>query len=613
VAYDAPHNDRQRVLDATEIVDIVGEHIAIKAKGREFVCLCPFHDDHKPSMFVVPQKQIYHCFSCGAGGNAIDFVINYHKMDFRDALTFLADRAGIELTPWRKPETSAGESGAEEVSRESVVNANRFACDFFRTIFGHPEHGHAARDAAARRNFTDETIESFAIGASPDRWDGLIQTAKARSVELRELRAAGLLKDRPTGDGQYDTFRNRLIFPIHDQLGRVIAFGGRRLKEEDDPKYLNSPESVVFDKSSTLYGLHQASQSIRDTDVAIVVEGYTDVIGCHQAGFRNVVASLGTALTARHSRILRRLCSQVVLIFDADEAGARAADRALEVFFSQPIDVRIVVLPGGKDPADLLDEEGGAEAFRNAIENGVDALEYRFARMRERFAGVNETTRVQLVEEDLKHLNDLGLSKLSPIRRRVIFRRLASLIGVDEETIARAAPQMRPRTRGADQTPSTSHTDRVFSPADHVLGCLLVEPTLRETDPDLVGSIAVESFTDSTSRNLAEYVLSNDSNLLRDLKSAMHDLETAEARSLAAAVASHVQQVTDRDADRLRLHFEACLRTAARTMLALDNDDRRAKHPSRIDEQLAALRERQTRFGGDPLALPRPQAAKPPG
>jgi len=611
VAFDAPQHDRQRVLDATNIVDIVGEHIALKAKGKEFVCICPFHEDHKPSMYVVPQKQIYHCFSCGAGGNAIDFVINYHKMAFRDALRFLADRAGVELTPWR-PSGSAGgapERGGE-VSREAVVNANRFACDFFRSVFRHPEHGRTAREAAAKRGFTDETIESFAIGAAPDRWDGLLQTAGAKGLTERDLLGAGLAKARPSGPGSYDAFRNRLIFPIHDQLGRVIAFGGRRLNDDDDPKYLNSPESPVFDKSSTLYALRQANRSIQREGVAIVVEGYTDVIACHQAGFTNVVATLGTALTTRHATALRRLCSTVVLLFDADDAGAKAADRALEVFFAQPIDVKIAVVPGGKDPAELLATDGGSERFAEAVANAVDALDYRFARMRERLATLGESARVQAVEEDLRRLADLGLNRLSPIRRRVVLRRLAALVGVDEETVAKAIPRV---AGGAPAEAGDPNNRRAFTPGEHALGCLLIEPALaaRVTDEMLV-FLAPERFAADAARDVASFIAMSDDDTA-DLTRAMHELESAESRSLAAALASHVQEVTESDADRLRAHFEQCLKAAARSGEALDLGPRRAKHAGTIDEQLAALRERQRRLGGDPLALPRPSASAPPG
>jgi len=272
----APQNDdRQRVLDATDIVALIGEVCDLKPAGREFKCLCPFHDDHNPSMYVVPSKQIYHCFVCGAGGNAIDFVMNYHNLGFRDALQMLADRAGIELTPW-KPGSGKADSRASGASRDALAQAHAFAQGFFRAIFAHPEHGRQAREAAAKRGLTDEMIERFQVGAAPDRFDGLLKTIRSKEQDEAVFADGGLLPTKDSGH-RYDTFRNRLMFPILDQLGRPIAFGGRILDPEDTPKYLNSPEHGLFDKSSTLFGIHQAFKPIRESRHAIVTEGYP----CH--------------------------------------------------------------------------------------------------------------------------------------------------------------------------------------------------------------------------------------------------------------------------------------------------------------------------------------------
>jgi DNA primase len=366
--FGSQHDDRQRVLDATDVVQLIGEHVALKARGREFIALCPFHDDHKPSMYVVPAKQIYHCFSCGAGGNALTFVMEYHKMAFREALEHLAQRAGVELTPWKPGAAAGAAAGSQEqrgggAPRQEVLAANRAAADFFERMLAREDLGRAAREVIARRGISPEMVESFRLGAAPEMWDGLQRTISHKNAPAGPFLAAGLLKQRNEG-GLYDAFRNRLMFPIQDQTGAVVAFGARRINEEDEPKYLNSPDSVVFNKSATLYGLHQAARTIQRTRTAIVTEGYMDVIACHQAGVTNAVAALGTAMTRENAKILRRLCDTVVLLFDGDEAGQRAADRAVEVFFAEPVDVRIAVLPpdaGAKDPDELLKQEGGRE------------------------------------------------------------------------------------------------------------------------------------------------------------------------------------------------------------------------------------------------------------
>lgn len=508
-------NDRDRILDASDIADVVGEHCALKPKGREYVCLCPFHDDRNPSMYVVPHKQIFHCFVCGAGGNAIDFVMRYHGMGFREALELLANKAGVELTkrqPTRRGvtgETSGGGGGGgDEASRDDIARANAFALEFYRSVLQHKAHGEAARAVIAKRGIAEEMVEAFAIGAAPERFDGLVRTIEARKLDPRPFVAAGLLKPRERAGGHYDALRNRLIFPILDQAGRPIAFGGRIINPEDNPKYLNSPETKLFQKGSTLYGLKQAWPAIRREKAVVVTEGYTDVIACHQAGFEHVVATLGTALTERHANLLKRVVDRVILLFDGDEAGQRAADRALEVFFREPVDVQIAVLPGGGDPDDVLKQPGGEESFQAALDDAVDALDYRFGRFAQRLdksgLGVGSHARAALIEQDLRRLVELGLPELSPIVQGAIAKRYAKVAGVDEAAVretlteARRTARRRPRNRpgsvvestasaasaeGPDGVGSRSELSAPRSPktaADHALACVLAQASLAK-------------------------------------------------------------------------------------------------------------------------------------
>lgn len=470
------NDDRQRVLDATDLVRLIGEHVTLRAKGREYMGLCPFHDDHKPSMYVVPSKQIYHCFSCGAGGNAFTFVMNYHKMGFREAMEYLAEKGSVKLTPWSprggfmgSGVGGGGGGGGELVSDDSSVStrsvllkANLTSRDFFRAVLAHAEHGRAARELIAKRGLTPEMVEAFEIGAAPDRWDGLLQTAQKKGLDVQPMLELGLFKKRESGPGLYDAFRDRLMFPIHDQIGRVIGFGGRRLRDKDengveikDAKYLNSAESIVFNKSTTLYGLHQAAQEIRRSRLAIITEGYMDTIACHQAGVRNAVAALGTALTPQNAKFLRRLCETVVLLFDGDAAGQRATDRALEALFAEPIDVKIALMssvPGGltaKDPDELLKQPGGVEAFNQMIASAEDAMAYRFSRLRARLSGMGLAAQTRAIQEELARLVELGLSNVEPMRQRLIIKRIASLLRIDEDTVIRSIPKARRRPDGA--------------------------------------------------------------------------------------------------------------------------------------------------------------------
>lgn len=572
------NDDRQRVLDATDIVRLVGDHLSLKAKGREYVGLCPFHNDRTPSMYVVPHKQLFHCFACGAGGNAIDFVMRFHGMGFREALTFLAERSGIELTPW-KPERAAGHSehdgGAPTgVSKDDLIQANAFALSFFRTILRHPEHGAAARAVVEQRALTPEMVEKFQVGASPDRWDGLLKTVESRGMRPEPFIAAGLLKRRENASGLYDGLRNRLIFPILDQIGRPIAFGGRKINPEDEPKYLNSPESALFNKSATLFALPQAFRAIQNARCAIITEGYMDAIACHQAGFENVVATLGTALTPRHASVLRRLCDRVVLLFDADEAGQNAADRALEVFFPELMDVLVMSLPGGKDPDDVLKTEGGADVFRRQLKDATDMLEFRFARraelMRSRGAAPGSATHTRMIQEDLEHLVQIGLNEVSPLRRQTVISRYSRMAGVGEHVIVRTLAGVRPRVSRAIETePATSNAaaeesqhgapSRPMTAAGEVLACVLAAPAIASSHADdlraACGELAAEG---GPAGSLASWVAERvEAGEPVGVEALMSDHDSAPVRSLGAAWASHAERCAGVDHGAISEAFEA--------------------------------------------------------
>jgi DNA primase len=438
--------DVDRVRDATDLLRLIGDHIALRPQGREHVGMCPFHDDHRPSLHVVTHKNqaFYKCFACGASGDCFRFVMDYHKMEFPEALQYLADRAGIKLRP-----RTARPDSPDAPRRSDLQKAVAFACEFFQRTLHEPVAGAAARQIIKQRGLNDAMVEQFMIGCAPDRFDGFLQKLGGKASARRTALAAGLLRDRAgsaPGSDLYDTFRNRLIFPICDEVGRPIAFGGRIIKPDDVPKYLNSPESTLFHKSRTLYGLHLAKQPIIQSNQVIVTEGYTDVIACHQAGNTNVVGTHGTARTADHARVLSRLCDTVVLVFDGDEAGRKAADRAVEVFFAQPVDIRISVLPDGLDPDDLLKQDNGSERFRDAVAGAVDALQYKLQRFEARLGETGGLSgRQKRLEQFLTELADLGFNAMQGVRKRLVITHLADLLHVSIADIERALPRGRPR------------------------------------------------------------------------------------------------------------------------------------------------------------------------
>ena len=443
-----PHDQAREVLQATDIVDVIGEQIRLEKKGKEFVGLCPFHDDRNPSMSVVPSKQIFHCFVCNTGGDAIRFVREYHKMAFREALHFLADRAGVQLAPH-----ASGRIDSTKGLRESM----EWALRFFRGQYANEVAGLEARRYVDGRAIDDATAEAFQLGYAPDGWDALVKAATVKGLDLKQLETAGVIAARPQAGGHYDRMRHRLVFPICDRMGLPIAFGGRRLRESDDPKYLNTPESPLFDKSRTLYGLHLARKAILAERQAVVVEGYTDVIACHQAGIQNVVGTLGTALTAEHVKQLRHFAQRVVLLFDPDDAGRRAADRATELFLEGELDVAIALLPDNLDPADLLARPDGASRWAQAMAAATEALEYQFQEMRQRLAAEDSVAgRQQVTEEYLRRLATLGLERQDPVRRAFIYRKVAYLLHLREEEIAQMIRGYRPPRRQGDRGASES-------------------------------------------------------------------------------------------------------------------------------------------------------------
>lgn len=628
-------DDKQRVLDATDIVRLIGEHLALRAKGREYVGLCPFHDDHKPSMCVVPAKQIYKCFSCGAGGDAIGFVREYHKMGFREALEYLADRAGIKLTPWRpragegfSDDAGGSVSGSATDARAAVLAANLTARDFYRAVLNHSEHGRSAREVIERRGISAEMVQQFELGVAPNRWDGLVETIARKNVPQASFLQAGLLRSREEGNGSFDFFRNRLMFPIHDQIGRVVAFGGRRLNEQDEPKYINSAESAVFNKSATLYGLHQAAQEIRRSRLAIVTEGYMDTIACHQAGVRNAVATLGTALTRDGARVLRRLSDTVVLLFDGDEAGQKAADRALEVFFTEPIDVRIAVMSslrdatGAKDPDELLKQEGGLERFQRMIDGAVGAIDYRFSRLRMRLEGLGLSARARVMEEELARLADLGLENVPVIRRQLIIKQVAHLLGMDEKMIVEAMPKRRRAFGQPASTPAGVSSDRAARaiPRDarqHLLGCVMLDPSLMMAlEPGTEWVIASDGFADPMVRHVAEAISRvAASGGTPDLRSVLGALMDARAQSEAIAIEDEVSRLTDEIRERIHAHWRdrlgevlraAAWREAATGASTTVDEDGWAPSDDPEWARLARLRALHERVGANRASVPKP-------
>ncbi len=445
--------DIDRVREAVDLVALIAEYIPLQPKGREWVCVCPFHDDHKPSMCVVTHRDqaFYKCFSCNEHGDCFKFLQEYLKISFVEALQMLAERTGVELSNYTA-------NDKEDISmRKKLQNATAWALEqYVETL--NDDAASSNRKYLEDRGISADSIETFSIGLAPDTWTFIADKLSDTPERIETGLEAGLLKRKDGTNRVYDSFRNRIMFPIFNETGTPIAFGGRRINEEDEPKYINSPETELFHKSKTLYGYHLARPAMQSENKVIVVEGYTDVIACHQVGVTNVVATLGTALTPQHAQKLSRICDEVTLVFDGDEAGQRAADRAVEIFFSRDIDVNICVLPDGKDPADVATDK---KALLASFSEAVDAITYKFDRIEIDIKTTNTISgRTKKVGMFLDELIRLGIGQLPGIKKPLVHERISTLLKVPMEEVQSHLDERmrnRPAPRQQKQAPDEQH------------------------------------------------------------------------------------------------------------------------------------------------------------
>jgi DNA primase len=428
-----PEDKLLEIKDAAAIEEVVGQYVKLEQKGRNLLGLCPFHTETKPSFTVAPEKGIFHCFGCGAGGNVFSFLMQYHRLSFPEAVQELARRYGIPITF-----KDLGPGGAQQAKKRTLAyEINQLAAAFYQATLNGPQ-GKAGREYLAKRGLTAAVIRSFRLGYAPDEWDALRRHLQGRGVSLEMAQEVGLLMPRDRG-GYYDRFRHRIIFPICDRQGRVIAFGGR-IVGQGEPKYLNSPESVLYSKGRTLYGVPQAAEALRQSGVALVVEGYLDLIALAVHGIANVVATLGTALTREQVRLLKSLAERVVLVFDGDAAGAKAMKRAFPLFAQESLAVRALPLPAGLDP-DSYVQAHSADLFGGAWEAAQPWFTYLLEDLISEH-GLDIQGRVHIVEELRPYLQAVA----DPVEQDLWVKKAASRLTVDEGAIRRSLASAAPMT-----------------------------------------------------------------------------------------------------------------------------------------------------------------------
>ena len=496
---------RAQVLAATNIVDLIGRSVALKRMGRNFVGLCPFHQEKSPSFQVNSERQFFYCFGCKAKGNAIDFVMQRDRIEFVDALNQLGEQAGIE-----RPQARGGSFKQKAGEKALLLEAESAACALFEKALAHPDQGSFARAYIQQRGISTDSVKRFQIGYAPDAWDTMTGSSMLRKFKPEQLAMAGLVKRKEGSDRYYDAFRHRLMFPIRDENGRVTAFGGRILRPEDIPKYLNSGDSPIFNKSRSLFGIDLARQKIIESRTVVVVEGYTDVVMAHQFGAANVVSPMGTALAEQHVAVLRRFADRIVLLFDGDSAGDREVDRLVGLFITQPVEIAIAQLEAGLDPDEFLLKRGLA-AFEKLIAGAPDALAFKWSRLSQQFnADGSMTGQQKAVDAYLSMLSDAR--KSGPVDT---LRWGAALQRVSRMTQIPAGELHRRFGTNGKPTPSRSPAQasrRPAWPAERfpsareraerwILGVLLIQPQ-RWSEVQRV--VAAEDFTLDGCRALAD-------------------------------------------------------------------------------------------------------------
>lgn len=432
MAYSFTDEFLTQLRNRCDIEDIIGRYVNLKKTGSSTVGLCPFHSERTPSFHVSGRKQMFYCFGCHKGGDVITFIMEAEHLPYVDAVVFLANMVGLPV-----PQKNVFDTEIAEL-RKRILEINRAAARFYFDTLFKPE-GKAGLEYFKNRKLTPTTVRRFGLGYAPDSWDSLLKHLLEKGYALADIKAAGLAIQSKTGGKHFDRFRSRCMFPIIDHRGNVIGFGGRTMDANNPAKYLNSSENLVFKKGQNLFALNIAKNT-KETCL-ILCEGYMDVISLHQAGFDNAVASLGTALTPDQARLIRRYTENVVVCYDSDAAGKKATQRALEILPPAGLNVRVMTVTGGKDPDDMMKEEGGKEKFRRLLDASFNSVDYRFSETLAKYDISVDTEKI----ECLKKMAEIIAPIPSPAERDVYASKIAEIMTVDKKAVVAEINQRRKR------------------------------------------------------------------------------------------------------------------------------------------------------------------------
>lgn len=487
-----PDHIIDEIRDRTDIVTVISDHVVLKKVGKNFKGLCPFHSEKTPSFSVSPDKRIYHCFGCGVGGNVFKFLMEIQSISFPEVLKVLAERAGIPLP--RNSSDHSTDPGNKE--RESLRKLNEAATRYFQSLLKNPEGGLSARNYLTSRHFDAEILERYRVGWAAPTWKGLLTHVQQKSsVTQEQLLKSGLIIKKEDSSTVYDRFRGRVIFPIKDLHSNIIGFGGRSINEEDQPKYLNSPETLLYQKSETLFGMDQAKQAIRKENQVILVEGYFDQMRAVQHGVEYVVATCGTALTAKQASILRNHAETAILIFDSDSAGRAAAEKGFNILLEHGMNVKIVVLPDGQDPDSFIQEQG-AESFLEKIRNAKPFMESYIDALVRESPGQTPADKVKMANQILPLLAKIK----NTVERSAWLEKFTSKTNIDDRTflkeLSKALTQNQPR-----MAETKSELAPLLNLEKHLVHLILSD---KETAQTVLLEVDPEDFSDPILKSIAQ-------------------------------------------------------------------------------------------------------------
>lgn len=531
-----PEDKLAEIRNAADIADIISERVVLKKSGKDLSGLCPFHSEKTPSFTVSQAKQIFYCFGCGAGGDVFSFLMKHDGIGFMEAAQVLARRYGITLPS----EKMSPEQRKILSERDNLFDINRQAMAFYQSCLKDPVLGKKAGAYLEKRGFKKEIIESFGVGYAPEGWDHLARFLSRKQGVPKPAEILGLIIPRK-GDGYYDRFRHRIMFPIFDISRRIIGFGGRVI-DDASPKYLNSPENPIYHKSRSLYGVHAARDRCRDTGLVYIVEGYFDLLAMHQYGFTNSVATLGTSLTVEHVRLLRRgFAKKAYLVFDSDEAGMRAAHRSIAIFMNESVDAAVLVLPTGHDPDSFL-REFGSQAFEEIADKALGMMAF-LIESAVRTHGLSMEGKIRVISDITMPL--LGLA--DGLARSVYIRHLSERLNIDETAILEKirAESARHQSGVVVKTPTeagktppgvgvASCRSELFRIERQIIAMMIHTPDMADI---LAKEGILNYFQDQRLRSIGEMILKRSISGGVDLSGLMDHLDDPDLRALAASLA----------------------------------------------------------------------------